>query len=1122
MNWDADRQILNLGDERAGLNVATDRSDETVESSTRTVILVLGMHRSGTSSLAGALVRLGGAAPLNLMPAHETQNPRGFWESSILTALNDEMLAAGGSHWDDWREFDPKRIDAAATVALRAHAKSVLTGEFGDASLAIVKDPRMCRLLPFWSSVFHEAEWSVRPVLLLRSPLEVAMSLNRRDDIPLTRGCLIWLRHVLDAEAETRNMRRAVLNWSDFLADRCGALERIGVQLGLAWPRWSDGALAEIDEFISADLKHESASEEDLKVHSAVSDLVRDTNAVMIELVKDPSNGRIWSKVGDARARFEDAAAIFGQAMFETEEESRSLQWLAKCERQEHDAQLSERDAQLVEKDQLIAERVDELIRMKASLAERDAQLVEKDQLIAERVDELIRMKASLAERDAELVEKGQLIAERDKQIARTNATLADLNRELARRNILIDKLEATIWDRESELARKDAVLSEQTNHIAFTQLELESASAKLDRAEQTIAYVSQKYGNARKKNVFKNIRYALRLALKGKPVRTKRYNLIRDSVFFDKNFYVSANPDVKATGVDPVIHYLLRGSEDGRDPGPFFSEVGYRAGHSDVAKETLSSLEHYERYGRVEGRRLFAAGPLVNLLPREGSSEHLSTSLTTRNPLASYGSHSSEEQGPMSKRGGLAARDALQPVACFAPAQELGPAAEGTLRKPPTTADTGAWRKSIERSGLFDPSTYLAMHPDLMAAGADPWEHFVHYGLKEGRRFTTSHLFARALSRSNAESQDALWAVHQALAAQSGDDYIWAAAAPVASSSAKIGVYCNSLGNFFMQEIANLVHWQFSALNFDSQLRTEESDPAEAFDIRIFVAPHEFFWLGQGAIWRHLVQASGTVLFNVEQVQTAWFCKGLSFLLEAPLVFDLNFQSAVLLRRMGCNAIHYMPPYLEDCSYTRSQPDVSEVELVRGYEFSKSRFDWRKHQGLSDRPIDIIFIGSESERRVKAIERLRELTDKYRFVCVYTHQDRPLTTGNYRTTSPEINCALSQRSKIVLNIHRDWIGYFEWSRMVMQGFWQGACVVSDPSLPDPVFSPDRHFLEENFRHLPELIRWLLGTAEGRAKMDEVGAAGYDHARSPAARAVMLVPMLNSLRDLVALSRAQA
>jgi hypothetical protein len=130
------------------------------------------------------MVRLGGAAPLNLLPPAD-DNPKGFWESSVLMTLNDQILAAGGSHWEDWREFDPTRIDAAAAFALKDQAKSVLAGEFGHAGLAVIKDPRMCRLMPFWSSVFREANWSVRPILQLRSPLEVALSLNRRDGMPL-------------------------------------------------------------------------------------------------------------------------------------------------------------------------------------------------------------------------------------------------------------------------------------------------------------------------------------------------------------------------------------------------------------------------------------------------------------------------------------------------------------------------------------------------------------------------------------------------------------------------------------------------------------------------------------------------------------------------------------------------------------------------------------------------------------------------------------------------------------------------------------------------------------------------------------------------------------------------
>jgi hypothetical protein len=267
MNLDSADQALNLAAEAAVTsNGESSRADgKIMERSGCKALLVLGMHRSGTSSIAGAMVRLGGAAPLNLMPPTQ-DNPRGYWESIVLMTLNDEILAAGGSHWEDWRQFDPGRIDAAAAFALKDQAKSALAGEFGDASLAVIKDPRMCRLMPFWSSVFREANWSIDPVLQLRSPLEVASSLHRRDGIPLGLGCLIWLRHVLDAEAGTRGRRRAVVDWHDFLGDPRRTLEWVGEQLDVVWPRWSDGALAEIDEFVSADMRRQRASDSDLQV----------------------------------------------------------------------------------------------------------------------------------------------------------------------------------------------------------------------------------------------------------------------------------------------------------------------------------------------------------------------------------------------------------------------------------------------------------------------------------------------------------------------------------------------------------------------------------------------------------------------------------------------------------------------------------------------------------------------------------------------------------------------------------------------------------------------------------------------------------------------------------------
>jgi hypothetical protein len=112
------------------------------------LVVVLGMHRSGTSSVAGALVRLGAAAPQHLL-APNADNERGFWESPVIVDLNNAILAAAGTSWKDWRKFDLNKIDALKANAFRARAKEALAEEFGDVGFAVMKDPRMCRLMPF-------------------------------------------------------------------------------------------------------------------------------------------------------------------------------------------------------------------------------------------------------------------------------------------------------------------------------------------------------------------------------------------------------------------------------------------------------------------------------------------------------------------------------------------------------------------------------------------------------------------------------------------------------------------------------------------------------------------------------------------------------------------------------------------------------------------------------------------------------------------------------------------------------------------------------------------------------------------------------------------------------------
>ena len=141
-NLNSAEHALNLAAEAATTsNAGSARADgKIMEPSGSTALLVLGMHRSGTSSMAGAMVRLGGAAPLNLLPPAD-DNPKGFWESSVLMTLNDQILAAGGSHWEDWRQFDPARIDAAAAFALKARQDRPWQGNSATPALRSSRTP---------------------------------------------------------------------------------------------------------------------------------------------------------------------------------------------------------------------------------------------------------------------------------------------------------------------------------------------------------------------------------------------------------------------------------------------------------------------------------------------------------------------------------------------------------------------------------------------------------------------------------------------------------------------------------------------------------------------------------------------------------------------------------------------------------------------------------------------------------------------------------------------------------------------------------------------------------------------------------------------------------------------
>jgi len=248
----------------------------------RVALVVLGMHRTGTSALAGALHRLGAAAPRDRQ-APRAFNAKGNWESRLVVRLNDRILKAGGSAWQDWSPFDADRIAPQDRAAFQAEIIEVVATEFGDAPLILLKDPRMCRLMPFWLDALRGADTDPRIILPVRHPLEAARSLLKRDGTPIQAGMLLWLRHMLDAEEFTRGTPRCFVSFDDFLADWRPAVARMSVALQVAWPVTPKDAA--LDEFLDRGLRHQGGSPGDteyavaLEWVTACNDILSDAAA---------------------------------------------------------------------------------------------------------------------------------------------------------------------------------------------------------------------------------------------------------------------------------------------------------------------------------------------------------------------------------------------------------------------------------------------------------------------------------------------------------------------------------------------------------------------------------------------------------------------------------------------------------------------------------------------------------------------------------------------------------------------------------------------------------------------------------------------------------------------------
>ncbi len=221
----------------------------------QTALLILGMHRSGTSALTRVVNLLGADLSDRLMPP-QPDNERGFWEQDEIVPAHEALLLALGAQWCD-PFFLPEgfeKTDAAAPHAARL--SEIVKTRFSESKLWALKDPRLSILLPVWKPLLKSL--SVKPVYLiaLRHPLEVAKSLEKRNAMPTTHACALWLHYTLKSLLETEGETRLLVTYDSLLANWRKVAANIAAAMGKEWPASLEAAAPEVDAFLSADLRH--------------------------------------------------------------------------------------------------------------------------------------------------------------------------------------------------------------------------------------------------------------------------------------------------------------------------------------------------------------------------------------------------------------------------------------------------------------------------------------------------------------------------------------------------------------------------------------------------------------------------------------------------------------------------------------------------------------------------------------------------------------------------------------------------------------------------------------------------------------------------------------------------
>lgn len=463
--------------EAAGQAVGADRAP--------VCLLILGMHRSGTSAVARIMSIAGAALPVRLMGAG-VGNETGHWEPLRVMELNDALLKEVGSSWDDWRPFDPSRLLASRRDQVKRDIRAILEADYPNASLFVVKEPRICRFASLYLEALKEAGCGVRVVLPFRNPIEVCASLQKRTEVwspdhTRVHAMLMWLRHVLEAEHASRHVARAFVSYERLLREPVATFSALTDQLGIAWPYAIGDVSERIEEFLAPELRHNRSSAEKVLLDPVLRQWAAEAFEALLVLERNPDSLHALETLDKIRAELDAASPILELLQ---DENQRALAAL----HEQHAAAAARSESAQREATAQLDAQAKEAAELKLALSALRKEADQTASIGGELAAELARSKEDLSQARAEM----------ERQLAALDAELCNSRFEAAQAKdqitILTSELDRTTMAYTAEQSRLNEAAAQLRHRLKETDGQLYELRAALAAAEAGRTDAAERY----------------------------------------------------------------------------------------------------------------------------------------------------------------------------------------------------------------------------------------------------------------------------------------------------------------------------------------------------------------------------------------------------------------------------------------------------------------------------------------------------------------------------------------------------------------------------------------------------------------------------------------------------